>query len=184
MERMMVPRLVLIVSAALCLATTGCQPRSVPVLASSGYESEVRTISAPRSDRARLYLFLGKTPSGSLFGPAYRLHGISGDIYVDDVKIGSLNPDEALVVDMIPGKHMLYWHYLNQTGGPFLKSERFESNFQGATAYVLFANMGFAHLEIAPGTVTTKDSPGPANNTIPSIFKIVRPGSCPPTICL
>jgi len=28
------------------------------------------------------------------------------------------------------------------------------------------------------------DDPGPKNNTVPLVFKIVRPSSCPPTICL
>jgi hypothetical protein len=177
-------RSILIVAAALCFGTTGCQQRSVPVLASSDYESEVRTIRPPPADRARFYIFVGKTPTVSLFGPAYRRHGTSGDIYIDGVKIGSVNPDDALVVDVIPGKHSLHWHYLNQTGGPLLTSERFEQDFQGATAYVLFANMGVTTLEIAPGTVATKDNPGPANNTIPPVFKIARPVSCPPTICL
>jgi hypothetical protein len=49
---------------------------------------------------------------------------------------------------------------------------------------VLFANIEAFRLEIAPGTIATKDNPGPSNNEIPPVFKIVRPASCPPTICL
>jgi hypothetical protein len=180
----MMSRAILMVLAALCLATTGCQPRSAPVLASADDESAVRTIKPPPSDRARLYFFIGRRPSGSLLGPAYVRHRTSGDIYIDGVKIGSVNPDDALVVDVIPGKHALNWEYLNQTGAFLMKSERYEPDFQGATAYVLFANIEAFRLEIAPGTIATKDSPGPANNTIPPVFKIARPASCPPTICL
>lgn len=174
---------VVVVGTLLCLALAGCQPRSVPLLATAEYESSVRTIGVPPADRARVYIFSGKIPSGSLLGPAYRLHGISGDIYVDDVKIGSLNPSEVMVVDMVPGRHVLYWTYLNQSGGPFLKIERLERDLQGGTTLVLGTDIGWAHLELNPGVLLTDNAGGPANKTIPAMFKIVRPSSCPPTIC-
>jgi hypothetical protein len=174
-------RIVLICMLAIVVAA--CQPRAVAVLATADYEQQVRTITTPPSDRARLYIFLGKMPTGAIFTP-YTVHSISGDIYIDEVKIGSINPKEAMVVDLIPGKHELHWHYLNQSGGALLKSQRFENVFEGGTTHVLFANIGWFDLEVAPGIVVTKDNPGPANNVIPPLFKIVRAGSCPPTICL
>jgi hypothetical protein len=175
---------VALAAALLCLGATGCQPRTVPVMATADYEASVRTIAIPPPDRARLYIVSGKTPSGNLLGPAYRLHGISGDIYADGVKIGSLNPEEIMVVDMIPGKHVLYWHYLHQSGGPLLKSDRLELDLRGGTTQMLGTDIGYFNLTIAKGILITADTPGPANNTIPAMFKIVRPGSCPPTICL
>lgn len=173
-----------IAAALLCLGSTGCMPRATPVLATPDYESSVRAFDLPPPDRARLYIVSGKMPSSSLFGPAYRLHGISGDIYVDGVKIGSLNPQEIMVVDMVPGKHALYWHYLNQSGGPLLKSDRLELDLQGGTSQMLGTDIGAFNLTIAQGNLYTRDNPSPASNTVPAIFKIVRPGSCPPTICL
>src|SRR4051794_10165562 len=108
----MMSRAILIALAAVCLATTGCQPRPAPVLASADDESAVRTIKPPPSDRARLYIFVGRRLSGTVLGPPYVRHRTSGDIFIDGVKIGSVNPDEALVVDIIPGKHALHWDYL------------------------------------------------------------------------
>jgi hypothetical protein len=178
-------RLVAFVATLLCLGTTGCQPRAVPVLAGgTGFEPAEKTITIPPSDRARLYIVSGKIPSGSLLGPAYRLHDISGDIYVDDVKIGSLNPKEIVIVDVIPGKHVLYWHYLNQKGGPLLKSDRLELDLRGGTAQMLSTDIGWFNLTLDKGLLISADNPGPANNTIPATFTLVKPGSCPPTICL
>ena len=117
-------------AALLCLGATGCE-RAVPVAATTEYEASVRTVGIPPSDRTRLYILTGKTTTGSLLGPAYRLHLISGDIYVDGVKIGSVNPKEVMVLDVIPGKHVIYWTYLNQTGGP--RNDRLELDLQGGT---------------------------------------------------
>lgn len=173
----------IVVMSLLAIVAAACQPRAVPVLATADYEQLVRTITTPAPDRTRLYIFLGKMPTGAIFTP-YTVHSISGDIYIDEVKIGSLNPKEAMVIDLIPGKHKIHWHYLDQSGGPLLKSQRFESDFEGGTTQVLFANSGWFDLEIAPGIVVTKNNPGPTNNVIPPMFKIVRAGSCPPSICL
>jgi hypothetical protein len=184
MKRMKLYRSTAIAAAVLCLGTTGCMPRATPVLVTPDYEATVRTIGLPPTDRARLYIVSGKTPSGSLFGPAYRLHDISGDIYVDGVKIGSLNPKEIMVADVVPGKHVLYWHYLNQSGGPLLRSDRLELDLQGGTSQMLGTDIGTFNLTITQGSLYTRDNPSPATNTVPAMFKIVRPGSCPPTICL
>lgn len=177
-------RSVALAAALLCLGATGCQPRAVPVLASTEFDSSARTITIPPPDRARLYIVSGKMPSGSLLGPAYRLHDISGDIYADGVKIGSLNPKEIMIVDMTPGKHVLYWHYLNQKGGPLLKSDRLELDLRGGTAQMLSTDIGWFNLTLDKGTLISTETPGPANNTIPEMFTLVKPGSCPPAICL
>jgi hypothetical protein len=177
-------RPVAVAAALLCLGAAGCE-RAAPVAATTEYEASVRMVRIPPPDRARLYIFTGKTTTGSLLGPTYRLHLMSGDIYVDGVKIGSLNPKEAMVVDMIPGRHVLNWTYLdNQTGGPLLKSEPLELDLRGGTTQMLGLDIGAFELTVNKGILITADNPGPANNTIPPMFKIVRPGSCPPTICL
>lgn len=150
----------------------------MPVTTTPDYEASVRTIAPPSPDRARFYIFLGKASTG------YRLHSISGDVFIDGTKIGSLNPNEAMVLDVVPGRHTLHWQYLNPSGNPPLPSAPFESEFKGAAAYVLFVNLGAASLDVAPGTVSTKENPGPANNRMPNLFKIVRPSACPPTFCL
>ena len=172
----MIHKVVLI--GILALIVAACQPRSEPLMATADYEQQVRKIAPPPDDRARLYIFTGK------MGDTATLHSITGDIYIDETKIGTINPKEAMVVDVIPGKHSLHWHYMNQTGGPLLRSKRFETDFAGGTANVLFANVGWFDLEIAPGIVVTASNPGPANNVIPSLFKVVRPSSCPSTICM
>jgi hypothetical protein len=184
MERMNLSRMTALAATMLCLGISACMPRATPVVATPDFEATARTIGLPPPDRARLYIVSGKTPSGSLLGPAYRLHGISGDIYVDGVKIGSLNPKEIMVVDIIPGKHVLYWHYLNQSGGPLLKSDRLELDLQGGTSQMLGTDIGTFNLTIAQGNLYTPDNPSPTTNTVPEMFKIVRPASCPPTICL
>ena len=175
---MMPFRLIPVLLVALGVGVAGCQPRAVPVTATPDYEASVRTILPPSPDRARFYIFLGKAPTG------YRLHGISGDVFIDGTKIGSLNPNEAMVLDVVPGKHALYWQYLNPTGNPPLPSEPFETDFKGGSAYILFVNLGLASLEIATGTVRSRDNPQPAHNNIPNLFRIVRPSACPPAFCL
>jgi hypothetical protein len=177
-------RSVAVAAALLCLGATGCQPRAVPVLANTEFDSSAGKITVPPADRARLYIVSGKTPSGSLLGPAYQLHGISGDIYADGVKIGSINPKEIMIVDMIPGKHVLYWHYLNQKGGPLLRSDRLELDIRGGTAQLLSTDIGYFNLMLDKGILISADNPGPAKNTIPEMFTLVKPGSCPPTICM
>jgi hypothetical protein len=158
--------------------------------AGAEYEQEVRKIAAPPADRARLYIFTGTmqryavwTAVGTIPGGA-SLHGITGDIYIDEVKIGTLNPKEAMVVDVIPGKHSLSWFYMGKDEWALLKRTRTEREFAGGTAHVLFANVGDWDLVVAPGIVVTATDPGPANNAIPQQFKVVRPSSCPPTICI
>lgn len=175
---------------ALALLVAACQPRSVPRLATAEYEQEVRKIAAPPADRARLYIFTGTmqryavwTAVGTIPGGA-SLHGITGDIYIDEVKIGTLNPKEAMAVDVIPGKHSLSWFYMGKDEWALLKRTRTEREFAGGTAHVLFANVGDWDLVVAPGIVVTATNPGPANNAIPQQFKVVRPSSCPPTICI
>ncbi|MCC8432334.1 hypothetical protein LJ725_25445 [Reyranella aquatilis] len=169
---------------ALALAVGACQPRSAPLMATADYEQQVRRIAAPPSDRARLYIFTGKHQAHALL-TTYTLHDVTADLYVDETKIGTVNPKEAMVVDIVPGRYSLHWLPLNNTEGLLLKSKRFETEFAGGTAHVLFANIEppFGP-EIAPGIVVTPTNPGPANNVIPPLFKIVRPASCPPTICL
>lgn len=174
---------VAIAAAVLCLSLTGCMPRATPVVATPDYETSVRTITTPPPDRARVYIVSGKTPSGSLFGSPYRVHGISGDIYADGVKIGSLNPGEVMVVDMVPGKHVFYWHYLNQSGGPLLKSDRLERDLPGGALLVMSTDIGMFNLMMNPSTMSTEEFVA-RGNTIPPDMKVVRPGSCPPTICL
>lgn len=111
------------------------------------------------------------------------MHGISGDIYADGVKIGSLNPGEVMVVDMVPGKHVFYWHYLNQSGGPLLKSDRLERDLPGGALLVMSTDIGMFNLMMNPSTMSTEEFVA-RGNTIPPDMKVVRPGSCPPTICL
>ena len=170
-----------VAAALLCLGATGCE-RAAPVAATTEYEASVRTVGIPPSDRVRLYIVSGKTTTGSLLGPAYRLHLFSGDIYADGVKIGSLNPKEIMVVDMIPGKHVLYWTYLNQSAT--VRNDRLEIELRGGTTQMLGTDIIGFDLSINKGLLITADNPGPPNNTVPPVFKIVRPSSCPPTICL
>jgi hypothetical protein len=167
-------------AALLCLGATGCE-RAVPVAATTEYEASVRTVGIPPSDRTRLYILTGKTTTGSLLGPQYRLHLTSGDIYIDGVKIGSLNPKEVMVLDVNPGKHVIYWTYLNQTGGP--RNDRLELDLQGGTTQMLGADINGFDLTINKALLVTADNPGP-RSPVPPVFKIVRPSSCPPTICV
>lgn len=167
-----------VVAAMLCLGLTGCF-RATPVVATPDYETAARNFVMPPADRARLYIVSGTEPSGSLLGPSRRLHYYSTDIYVDGVKIGSLNPKEIMVFDVVPGKHVTYYEFLNKTDG---SSERTELDSQGGSIQMLATNIG-SNLQMTKGHVYSAGGRGPTTSTVPAMFTIVRPSSCPPTIC-
>lgn len=173
-----------VVLAALALVVAACMPRSAPLMATAEYEQQVRKIAAPPADRARLYIFAGKQRIGA-FTTVQTLHNVTGDICIDETKIGTINPQEAMVVDIVPGQHSLKWLPMGKTEWALLATRRFEAIFAGGTARVLFANIDDDWtMEVAPGLVVTATDPGSPNNVVPPLFKIVRAASCPPTICM
>ena len=163
-------------AALLCLGLTGCLPRAAPVLATPEYAQTVRALAKPPADRARLYIFSGNEWGGY---PVvyYRPHYISADIFIDDVKIGSINPGEAMVMDVRPGTHVFRWQEFDRRPSPLGTITPLQLNVQGGTVLFLSNNItkGFA----MEGGVINVDT-----MRVAADVKIVRPSSCPPTICL
>jgi hypothetical protein len=166
-------------AALLCLGMAGCLPRSAPVVATPEYAQTVRSLEKPRADRARLYVFSGEEWGGYPIYH-YRSHYISADIFIDDVKIGSVNPSEVLVTDIVPGNHVFRWQEYNRTPSPLGTITPLQQNVEAGTILFLSTNLtkGFAVERGVVDYKLTKDK-----KAIATDVRIVRPSSCPPTIC-
>ena len=101
--------LLLIVSALACTALlAGCFGPQ-PVLASTEVTQAAMTLEPPPADRARVFVFTGRGPIFSGGTKLQRYHSLAADIYVNNVKIGTVNPKEAMVFDVAPGRYSFSW---------------------------------------------------------------------------
>lgn len=168
---------VLVATAALlCLGLTGCIPRATPVLATPEYAQMARALAKPPADRARLYIFSGNEWGGY---PIYsfRPHYYSADVFIDDVKIGSVNPGEVMVMDIVPGNHVFRWQEFNRTPGWMVTITPLQLNVAGGTVLFLSTN-------ITKGAAMEGGVIDVTKVVIARDVRVVRPSSCPPTICL
>src|SRR3979490_1390558 len=104
-----------------------------PVLATANVTQSARTLKLPPADRARIFVFTGRSPlftDGS--GPLTQ-HILAADIYVDDVKIGTVNLGEAMVFDVAPGRYTFSWTPYNRKAGWGETMMTAAFNFRGGT---------------------------------------------------
>lgn len=156
--------------AGLVAVLAGCNaPKAPSVQADSVYQAIARKLDPPPPDRARIYVFSGGLPNS---GP----HPFAGTIYVDQIEIGTVNPKEVMVFDLVPGRHVFRWDTYKDvvTGKPL------QYDVTGGTI-VLFRTQ-ILGVEFTPMSLPR---PGqPADFLVADHITIVRATSCPPNLCL
>lgn len=173
-----------LVAAGLLLTTVlpGCSGGPPPVLASPEVTQAAVNLEKPPMDRARVFVFTGRAPMrGFLSGPMVD-HSLPADIYVDNIKIGTVKPKEAMVFDVAPGRYTFTWMIYNQKAG--LGEEMKPSVFElrGGTVAGLSADVAAFTFSVNQGVMTFLfDKDG--QRLAPDV-KVVRPVHCPPTICI
>lgn len=169
-------------SIAVMVSLTGCiTAPTVP--ASPEFAQAARTVEKPAADRARVYVFTGRTPllAGGTAGPMSK-HYLPADIYVNSVKVGTVNPDEALVFDVAPGQYTFTWLAYNGKLGWGESQRPGTVDLPGGAIVTISADkVANTYLvnEGVMGTLVDKDG----NRLAPNV-KIVRAAACPPTLCL
>lgn len=171
------------VSIFACLVVSGCSDPSrsaPPSPASPAATKAALNLEKPPADRARLIVFNGGRIDG-----AYRPRNYSIRLSVNGVRIGTMNPNEAMVFDVAPGQYSFDWESLNgkallEKGAPgtyTLKAGELLPLQTDFDNYVLKINQGYG-----PKQLVT-DQPSGRQQINPDI-EIVQPSTCPPAICL
>lgn len=111
-----------------------------------------------------------------------RYHSLPADIYVNNVKIGTVNPKEAMVFDVAPGRYSFSWMIYNQKvgWGEEMRPEAFD--LSGGTNFGILAEYAGSTTYFVTGAVL-RSLPGVQGRLAPDI-KVVRAVHCPPTICI
>lgn len=147
-----------------------------PALAKSALD-----LAKPAADAARVIAFAG----GSTDSKGYHPSAMSVALFVNDIQIGVINPNEAMVFDLRPGEYRFNWRFLVPLG-LFNKAETTAFVFQGGTTtalqagtegYSLVVREGFAPRQIIGGG-------GAGQQRIQPDIEITRPATCPPSLCL
>lgn len=172
---------VFLLLAAVVLVTTGCQTRGASVLADAAYSESATTLQRPPNDRARVYIFTGLIQAGYPIRYTTR-HSASADIFVDGVKIGTVNPNEVMVFDVKPGKFTMWWQYHNREKLLIGDWRRQDRMLNGGQVLFLTADMedDGTGLNTLPGTQYVEQ--GRLNPKLN--FKVTTPTNCPLTLCV
>jgi hypothetical protein len=189
-------RVALAVAALFALSACGPPGKSVePVAADAASTRSARYFEPPSPDRARVVVVSGQTLRSTGLGGSYiALHDQPGDIYVNDTKIGTLNPREAMVFELAPGAYTFRWTAF-QSGADGLKRSRPSvHNLNGGGVLALstwydsglFVDQRYEIQTVSRDPRNLNNPPkDPANSRVAlkEGFMIVRPSSCPPALC-
>lgn len=168
-----------------CLAISGCSDpfRSLPSSPASPLTTKAAlNLEKPPADRARLLVFNGGRIDGS---GAYRPRNYSIRLSVNEVRIGSMNPGEAMVFDVAPGQYTLAWEPLD--GKALLqKIAPATQTLRGGELLPLQTDVDGYTLKIGQGYAPTQIVTDPQSGLqrINPDIEIVQPATCPPAICL
>ncbi|MDP1841037.1 MAG: hypothetical protein Q8N31_02635 [Reyranella sp.] len=170
------------ITMSLIAALTGCLGPP-PVLASSEVTRAAINLEEPPADRARVFAFTGRGPLFSGGGKATTSHILPADIYVNNVKIGTVNPKEAMVFDVAPGRYSFSWMIYNQRvgWGEEMRPGIFE--LPGGVIVGISAEYVGGTYFISEGVMTSLFDKSGQKRLSPDV-KIVRAVHCPPTICI
>lgn len=170
------------ITLAMITALTGCLGPP-PVLASSEVTQAAINLEPPPADRARVFAFTGRGPLFSGGSKATTSHILPADIYVNNVKIGTVNPKEAMVFDVTPGRYSFSWMIYNQRVGWGEEMRPGVFELPGGAIVGISAEYVGGTYFISEGVMTSLfDKSG--QKRLSSDIKIVRAVHCPPTICI
>jgi hypothetical protein len=88
----------------LCLILIGCTTPAVVQKADSDFEDKARSFRV-EPNKSRIYFVNGKITSG-FFNPS---HQYPSDLSINGVLIGSMNKENVMVLDLIPGTYEFHW---------------------------------------------------------------------------
>lgn len=109
-------------------------------------------------------------------------HGLPADIYLDNAKIGTVYPDEAMVFDVAPGRYSFTWMIRNQKVGMFEEMKPGFFDLPGGGIVGVSAELRGGTFYVAEGVLTSlMDKDG--KRLSPKV-KVVRASLCPPTVCI
>lgn len=169
-----------LLGASLLVAACDQRPNVIPISASPGLTKSVLNLEPPPSDRARVIIFNG----GNTALADYKPRTWAVVIFVNDTKIGSLDPKQAMVFDVAPGQYSFHW---TEVAGKALmhKIEPLAVALQAGAITPLQADSAGAM------TLTVRQGFGPNQLTnqggrrqIQPNTEIVLPQFCPHTLCL
>ena len=169
-----------LLGASLLVASCDRHANVVPIFASPALTKSVLNLENPPSNRARVIIFNGGNTAAADYKP--RTWAVS--IFVNDTKIGGLDPKQAMVFDVTPGQYTFHW---TEIAGKALmhKIEPLTVTLQAGAITPLQADSAGAM------TLTIKQGFGPSQLTnqggrrqIQPNTEIVLPQFCPHTLCL
>lgn len=172
-----------IFAVAIALLVGGCidysqAPKTVP--ASPAATQAALKLEDPPAGRARFIVFNGARVDGEYRPSAYPIR-----LFLNGARIGEMNRREAMVFDVAPGQYAVHWTSLYGKG----LAERVEPGTYVARSgellvlqadyddWVLKMNKGFGRGQ------TTRDAATGREQIDPDV-EIVRPSTCPSTVCL
>lgn len=169
------------VLASLSILNAACMSRGVSIPADAPYSEAATMLQRPPSDRARVYVFIGTTVAGYPIRYTTR-HSVSADIFIDAVKIGTVNPGEVLVFDVKPARYTMWWQAHNREKLLIGDWRRQDRMLNGGQVLFLTADLdeGSTDLNTLIGTQFVEQ--GRLNPKLN--LKVTRPASCPSTICV
>lgn len=189
-------RVALAAKALLALSACGPPGKSVqPVAADAASSRSARYFEPPPLDRAKVIIVSGQTMRSTGLGSSYiALHDQPGDIYVNDTKIGTLNPREAMVFELAPGAYTFRWTEFKSGPDGLKRAKPSVHNLNGGAVLPLstwydsglFVDQRYEVQKISRDPRNLNNPPkDPANSRVAlkDEFMIVRPSSCPPTLC-
>jgi hypothetical protein len=171
----------LAVLASLCILNTACMSRGVPVPADAAYSEAATMLQRPPSDRARVYIFTGTMVAGYPIRYTTR-HSISADIFIDAVKIGTVNPGEVMVFDAKPARYTMWWQAHNRDKLLLTEWRRQDRMLNGGQVLFLTADWNEDSTDLNTLVGTQFVEQGRLNPKLN--LKVTRPASCPSTICI
>ena len=169
-----------LLGASLLVAACDQRPNVVPISASPTLRKSVLNLENPPSNRVRVIVFNG----GNTAAADYKPRTWAVTLFVNDTKIGTLDPKQAMVFDVAPGQYTFHW---TEIAGKALmhKIEPLTVTLQGGAVTPLQADSAGAmtltiHQGFGPYLLTSQGG----RRQIQPNTEIVVPQFCPHTLCL
>jgi hypothetical protein len=153
------------------------------VLASSEVTQAAVALEKPPADRTRVFVFTGRSPLFTGGSVPQVSHHLAADIYVNDIKIGTVNPGEAMVFDVAPGRYTFSWLPYNQKVGWGQETKTSAVDLPGGAIIGISAEYVRNTFFVSEGVMASLFDKNNPKRLSPDV-KIVRAVHCPPTICI